>query len=373
MKKKVLFAIPTLGSGGAEKVLVSLLNNLDLNKYDITLFTIFDNGINKKYLNKNIKYKYYFKNLFRGNIHLFKLFSPERLYKTMISEEYDIAISYLEGPTTRIIGGCPFPNTKLVNWVHTEIHKPVVIVQSYRNIKEAIKIQNRYNATVFVSNTALSTFKSTFKNIDGNFLVKYNTIDSQFVKSKALEDVNDVEFEKNKINLISVGRFTNIKGYIRLIEIVKLLIKSNKEIHLYLIGEGEMKDKYNELIRKLGLNNYITILGFKENPYKYVSKCDLFVCSSYEEGYSTAVAESIIVGTPVVTTLCSGMKELLGEKNEYGLITENNDDALYNGLLKILTEPGLLDYYKKQVLKRENFFSTKKTVGDIERILDDES
>lgn len=372
MRIKVLFAIPTLGSGGAERVLISLLNNLDESKYDITLFTVFDGGINKKYLKKHIKYKYYFKRLFRGNIHLFKLFTPKRLYKTMINEEYDIAISYLEGPMTRIIGGCSDSNTKLINWVHTEVHNSKVIAQSYRSIKEVLNIQKRFSATVFVSDTARIAFENTFKNVNGNFLVKYNTVDSQFIKSKSIDKVTDVEFDKNKVNLISVGRFTSVKGYIRLIKIVKLLINNNVNVHLYLLGEGELHDRYNETIRKLGLNNNVTILGFKENPYKYVKKCDLFVCSSYEEGFSTAVTESLIVGTPVVTTLCSGMEELLGSNNEFGLITENNDEALYQGLRKILTEQGLLDYYKKQVIKRGSSFSTKKTVAAIEQILDGE-
>ena len=77
--KKVLFFIPNLIHGGAEKVLVNLVNNLDKKKYDITLQTIFDVGVNKQYLDKNIKYTFVFKKLFRGSTTIFKLFSPKFL------------------------------------------------------------------------------------------------------------------------------------------------------------------------------------------------------------------------------------------------------------------------------------------------------
>ena len=88
------------------------------------------------------------------------------------------------------------------------------------------------------------------------------------------------------------------------------------------------------------------------------------------EGFSTAATESLIVGTPVVTTLCSGMEEMLGKANEYGLITENNEDALYNGIKKVLTEKGLLDHYAEKALERGKFFSREKTVQAVENMFE---
>lgn len=370
MKKKILFAIPTLGGGGAERVLVNLLNNLDKNKYDITLFSIFDGGINKKYLHDHITYQFYFKHIFRGNIHLFKFLNPEKLYKIMIKDEFDIVISYLEGPTTRILSGSPKHKTRLINWIHTEINNQKIMTNSYRSLKEAVKIYNKFETTVFVSNTARTAFENTFKEIKGNMIVKYNTIDTTHITNKSQEKINEVEFDSNKINLISVGRFIEQKGYIRLLRIIHTLINENMNIHLYLIGKGELEKKYDETIKKFNLEDHVTIMGYKDNPYKYVRNSDIFVCSSYLEGYSTAVSESLIVGTPVVTTLCSGMEELLGSNNEYGLITENSEEALYNGLKRILSEPKLLEHYKLKVKERRAFFSTEKTVGKVEELLD---
>ena len=78
-------------------------------------------------------------------------------------------------------------------------------------------------------------------------------------------------------------------------------------------------------------------MGYKENPYKYLAKCDLFVCSSYSEGFSTAVTEALILGIPVVTTYVSGMTELLGD-NEYGIITSNDEISLYEAIKLLIND-----------------------------------
>ena len=118
--KKILFLIHDLGQGGAEKVLVNLVNNLDKKKFDVTVMSIFDIGENKQFLDSSIHYKYCFKHMVRGNSHLMKLLSPKQLHKWLIKDKYDIEVAYLEGPCARIISGCPDLNTKLVSWIHIQ-------------------------------------------------------------------------------------------------------------------------------------------------------------------------------------------------------------------------------------------------------------
>ena len=113
----------------------------------------------------------------------------------------------------------------------------------------------------------------------------------------------------------------------------------------------------------------MTFLGYDTNPYKYVAKCDLFLCASFAEGFSTAATEALIVGTPVCTVEVSGMKEMLGEHNEYGLVTENDENALYEGIKKLLDDPALLNHYKKQAAIRGRDFSTEETVRAVEEML----
>ena len=113
------------------------------------------------------------------------------------------------------------------------------------------------------------------------------------------------------------------------------------------------------------------MLGYKENPYIYVAKSDLFVCSSRAEGFSTSVSEAIILGKPVVTTECSGMRELLGENSEYGIICENNTEALYQSLHDILTNKEKYEYYNNKIIERKNIFDIKKSIKDIENLFEE--
>lgn len=125
-----------------------------------------------------------------------------------------------------------------------------------------------------------------------------------------------------------------------------------------------------KIIKEQNLERYVTLVGYKTNPYKYVKSCDLFVCSSYSEGFSTAVTESLIVGTLVVTTLCSGMEELLGYNNEYGIITDNNDDALYGGIKSLVEDLDLLKKYREKATERGNQLCNENNAIKVEKLLD---
>ena len=145
---------------------------------------------------------------------------------------------------------------------------------------------------------------------------------------------------------------------------------NNGSFHLYIVGKGEEEVKLKELVKKYNVSEKITFLGFQSNPYPYVKNADLFVCSSYNEGFSTAVTESIILGTPVITTLCSGMKEILGDNNEYGFVTENNEEELYQGIKYLIENPDTLSSYKNLAKLRGNAFTMEKTIKETEAFFD---
>ena len=171
------------------------------------------------------------------------------------------------------------------------------------------------------------------------------------------------------VKLVSTGSLKEVKGFDRLLSIVKRLIAESYPVHLYLLGKGPLKNQLEQYVHEHHLDNSVTFLGYQTNPYKYVAKCDLFVCSSHREGFSTAATEALIVGTPVCTTEVSGMREMLGEHNEYGIITENNEDALYEGVKSLLDQPDLLAHYKEKAAERGKTFSAEKTVQAVETML----
>lgn len=364
--KKILFFIPTLGGGGAEKVLVNLVNNLDSKKYDITVQTLFDIGINKKSLKDNIKYKTIFRKRIRGNIHILKLFSRKFLFKMMIKEKYDIIVSYLEGPTTRIVSGCTDLNTKLINWVHTEMKNIKEFQKSYRNKKEMKIAYNRYDATVFVAEIAKTNFEKITKFNLKNEIVVRNVIDTNEIIEKSMEKIEDT---KKQITLVTLGRLVPIKGYDRLLRIHKKLLEEGINHDLWILGEGHERRNIEEFIRKNSLQSTVKLYGYQENPYKYLREADIYVCSSYVEGYSTAIAEALIIGKPIVTTRCSGMDEIL-QNGKYGLITENNENDLYNGIKKMLLNQAVRNKYKELALKRREYFNINKQLESVDKIFE---
>lgn len=365
---KILFLIHDLGQGGAEKVLVNLVNHLDFRKYDVSVIALFGGGVNEQFLSDKVHYKAIFPKMFPGNSKIMKLFTPKQLHRMFVKEQYDIEISYLEGPSARIISGCGAKATKLISWIHVEQHDMRSLANSFRNAKEARECYNRFDQIVCVSEYVKNDFTSIL-NYKKTCDVVYNTVESEKILADSVADAHVLN-SKDQIRLIAVGTLKASKGYERLMKIILRLKEEGYPIHLYVLGIGSMKSAMELYIEKNNLEEQVTLLGYDTNPYKYVSKCDLFVCASYTEGFSTAATEALIVGTPVCTVEVSGMKEMLGENNEYGLVTENSEEGLYRGIKTLLDEPELLSHYKQQALTRGKMFRTEETVRAVEEMLD---
>ena len=156
--KKVLFLIHDLGQGGAEKVLVNLVNNMDNSKFDITVMTLFDSGENRQFLRKSVRYKTWCKKMIPGNSHLMKMFSPEQLHKLIVKERYDIEVAYLEGPCARVISGCSDPTVKKLAWIHIEQHTTERAAVSFRNVSDAKACYRRFDSIICVSQTVKQDF-----------------------------------------------------------------------------------------------------------------------------------------------------------------------------------------------------------------------
>ena len=364
VKKSILFFIFDLGHGGAEKVLVQLVQALDPKKYDITVQTIFNVGVNKDSLPNYVHRKWLFSKQFRGMRYLNRLFSPTFLHRTLIKEHYDYEIAYLEGIPTKVISGCRDSQTKTFAWVHIQMEDRTTFFDTYNSEREAERCYRRFDRIAFVSQVAQTTFLEKTRWMGLHTGVVHNTIDVDSIKSLAHEPIS-LSINDKVVNLCSVGRLNKQKGYVRLMHILGDLVRKGITIwHLYLLGAGHLKEDLLDVISREGLSELVTMLGYDSNPYKYVSKMDWFVCSSYQEGYSTAVTESVVVGTPVVTTECAGMREILG--TEAGIIVENSDDALKNALELVLTDRSLFAKYKKGAIVRSSVFSKQKTLKEFE-------
>ena len=365
--KKILFLIHDLGQGGAEKVLVNLVNNMDRSKFDISVTVLFGGGVNEQFLAPDIHFHAVFPKEVPGNSKLMKLLTPAQLHKLCVKEHYDIEVSYLEGPSARVISGCQNPNTKLVSWIHVEQHTMDKLAGSFRSEQEARACYNRFDQTVCVSQYVHDDFCQLL-DFQKPCRVLYNTVESDKILAGAGEAAPELAND-GKIRLVAVGTLKQSKGYMRLLNIIKRLRDEQYPMHLYILGIGPLQAEMEEYIRRNELQDTVTLLGYQTNPYKYVSKCDLFVCASFAEGFSTAATEALIVGTPVCTVEVSGMKEMLGSNNQWGVVTENSEESLYQGIQGLLDSPSRLAYYKEKAAERGKTFSTENTTRAVEKML----
>ena len=367
-KARILFLIHDLGNGGAEKVLVNLVNNMDRAKFDITVMALFGGGVNEQFLAEHIRLIVCHKKTVRGNSHMMKLFTPGQLYRHYIREHYDIVVSYLEGPSARVISGCQDPDTRLVSWIHVEQHTKALAAQSFRNYEESSRCYQKFHATVCVSEYVKQDFLSLYPGLQ-NVRVLYNTNETAQILEKAKEVPEKGIFREGEIRLCGVGKLMPIKGFDKIARIHKRLRDDGFPVHTYILGEGSERQKIEAYIKENNLEDTFTLMGYQTNPYQYVAACDVFLCASTAEGFSTAATEAMIVGTAVCTVEVSGMKEMLGEHNEYGIVTENNEEALYQGIKKLLDEPCLLAHYKEKAARRGKDFRTANTVKAVEDML----
>jgi glycosyltransferase involved in cell wall biosynthesis len=362
-KKKILFVINSLRGGGAEKVLVNLVNSLDKNKYNITVEVLFGDGVNKQFLAPNIQIIRLFKKAPKGFVHLTKLLPAKLLHRLFIKGHYDIEASFLQGVCTRIVGGAP-ENTPIITWIHNFDYAKRI----FRSKSEMKTILSRSYVVACVSKHTGNQVMQSVDSLD-NVKVVYNIQDVNSIFAGAKENVPEMQRE-DVIKLVTTGTLYEIKGYLRLLQSLAQLPNTVHPFHMYFVGDGPQREELEQFVKKNDLGKQVTFFGFDKNPYKYMSKADWFICSSYTEGFSGTVSEATILGIPTLTTRCAGMDEILGENNEYGIIVENSDEALYEGLKQILSQPSIHDEYKQKVQARKDFFDPSVTIKQVEQLID---
>ncbi|MBR4333252.1 MAG: glycosyltransferase [Clostridia bacterium] len=368
-KKKILFLIHDLGGGGAEKVLVNLVNHMDHERFDVHVTALFGGGVNENALNDQVHYRCVWKRSFPANSRILRRMPAEWLHKICVKEKYDVEIAYLEDICAKVISGCSSKTTDLVCWIHTDLHDKSVASRGFASFEESQRGFAKFGRFVSVSETVQESFLSIYPNVQ-NAVVRYNTLETERILAQKDEPIEDDLFRQDEIKLTAVGKICQLKGFDRLARIVKRLRDDGLPVHLYALGTGPDQRQIEAYLAENGLSDYYTFLGYQTNPYKYVAKCDLFVCASHAEGFSTAATEALIVGTPVCTVEVSGMKEMLGAHNEWGVVTENDDEALYQGIKRLVSDPALLSHYREKAKERGKTFSTENTVKAVEALFE---
>lgn len=346
---KILFFIETLNGGGAEKVLQNLVNAMDQGEFDITVQTLYPDEAAKK-LADGIKFRYCYSSASGFNRLVMRLEAAAGLtYPLHIKGDYDIEVAYLECGSTKIMAGSTNKKAKKIAWVHCDLSKKFADSADFP--AKAQKIYDKFDSIVCVSQSVKAGFEKLFGK-DERISVIYNTVnDKEIIR---LADADTVV--KSEPTVLAVGRLSKQKRFDRLISAHKKLIDEGVKHRLMIMGEGVERAPLEKLISDLSLSGSVELIGYRENPYPYIKAADVCVCSSDYEGISTFITESLILGKVIVTTDCSGMRELLGN-SEFGIITDSDDKALARGIKAILTDEALKKNYEEKARKRGEDFS----------------
>lgn len=361
MIKIFFFIDTTLASGGAEKVLCKLVNNLSPEEFDVTVQTLWPEDA-ERYLAPNVHYRSVFPVKNKLNKLRFRIEAQlGQVYENHIKGDYDIEIAYLECGPTKIISRSSNQQAVKLAWVHCDLQRmtddPAVFAEKAR------KWYAKFDKVVCVSEHVMKSFRSLFGE-EPQSLVLYNTVDDAEIRKKANAPAAPTP-RQGRLVAATVGRMYYAKGYDRLLEAHHRLLQDGILYDLWILGEGPERSILEKIVQDYGMEDTVHFLGFQQNPYPFMQAADLIVCSSRYEGFSTVVTEALILGKPVVTTPCSGMQELLGD-SQYGLITEDSVEGIYAGMKKMLEDPDLRENYAQAAKLRGKAFSKAERIAETE-------
>lgn len=335
---KILFYIEKLayqGSiGGAEKVLLTLVNNMDPRQFDITVQTLYPDEY-ARLLAPHIHYKYCYPHKNRLTSLLYRAEAEAGLtYPLHIKGDYDIEAAFLEYDSTKVIAASTNRRAKKVAWIHCDLN--AAVRDKERFVSKTKAIYGKYDKIVCVSEKCEESFHSLFGR-DDRTLVIHNVIDEDEIRNRSKLPLPE-KVCSDRLILCCVGSFSPPKNHFRLLMACKRLHDEGREFELWLVGDGVLRQEIEEFISKNEMGEYVRLWGFQTNPYPFMNQADLLVCSSSYEGFSTFITEGVILGKRILTTDCSGMHEIL-DGYSGGMIVPNDDEAFYSGLLDCMTKP----------------------------------
>ena len=376
-KIKVLFRHRSMEMGGVEKVILSLLNNLNKEKFEMTLQVSLYQGELRDKVPSDIRYiknnkgkedfsrqslTRTFQLLVRNlKVRLFNLF-PSISDKIYLKEKFDIEIatSYTD---FEFVLNSSNKFSKKIGWFHSDITFP--------KLQPAVpKILNqipKFDYFIFGSQQTKDIFTQTYPNfkLPENQVI-LNAIPIEEIKQKAVEFVPD--FGTKDPVFVSVGRLHSRKGYHTLIEVHNKLIKDGFAHKIIIIGDGEEKDNLENLTKMYGVQNSFVLLGSLLNPYPYVKNADFFVMPSESEGWPLIIADTLILQKPILSTAVGGIPEMIRHL-ENGYLINYDTDEMYNAMKEFLSNTNMIEKIKKGLENSEKQFDNQKIFDAVENII----
>ena len=377
--KKILFVLQSLRVGGAERLQVTLANQLAEKGYDVTvliwrpLYTFrekLDPRVRLIYKAPDehfgnripyIRYKFYDDCMWELRA------TPKQLYRYYVGhKKFDVEIAFFHGLAVDIIGGSTNKKARKFAWIHNNLERYTTDEALEKAKKSFFRIRN----IVCVSKASRESFLNKIGDT-GSVRVIYNMIPVEEILSLADREP-EIRVNRSDFHVVMPARFHSPKGYARLIDAVVRLREEGRSISLALVGEGDEEQKIRDLIQTNCAQEYISVVRGGDNPYPYIKSAKLLVCASFMEGYGLTLAEAMSLGVPVLSTDCAGPRELL-DGGKYGMLVENTAEGLYEGLKQLCDSPALLEEYRNKAIERRDFFNPKTILPQIIELIEGES
>ena len=374
LKRKILFLMPSLRGGGAERTLINLLHRLDYERYDIDLIVVSKTGPYITRVPEDVNVTYLFKSdlLVRSMAFLHRTFGFDWFFRAKmekITKQYDVGISYLDSNFTDLLFFKENISSRIA-FIHSsyQTHDNYERFYKYKRIRKRLN-RDRYSkldGIVFVSKDSKSEFVELFGE-QPNMDVVYNLIDKESVLNKS--NMNKNRWTSDTFTFCAVGSLMPVKGFDRLIRAAKIVYERGYDFRIVIAGTGNEGKKLKEIVSSLELTNCIIFVGFLENPYPLMKSSDVFVMSSVSEALPTVLCEAMILGLPCLVTNASGCRGLVNS-GEFGMMAEQDDTDLANKMILFMEKPGLVEEYSQKALERSKLFDDESVLHNYYKIFD---
>lgn len=375
-KIKILFRHRSMEMGGVEKVMLSMLNNLNPDLFDMTVCLNLNQGELRNEFPKHVRKVYltegkkdFSKNMLFQKIQLFKRQkkleklkkNPEIIDKEYLKETYDIEIAMTYNDFESVLNSSN-TRSKKMGWFHSEINLPKLqplvpaILENFPKFDHMIYCSAKIQKIMHEEYPNLSYPKES---------VVINAIPIEEIKKKSEEKIMD--FPISPV-FVSVGRLHTRKGYRKLMEAHARLLTEGFDHSVLIIGDGEELPHLLAQQKKLGVENSFQFLGNKMNPYPYIKNADFFIMPSESEAWPLVLAEALILQKPIIATKVGDVESMIKDRKT-GFLIAYTVEAIYHAMKEFITNEKLVSEIKENLQNIDDEFDNQKIFDEVEQII----
>ncbi|MEG0760598.1 MAG: glycosyltransferase [Chryseobacterium sp.] len=374
-KLKVLFRQRSMEMGGVEKVILSMLNGLDREKFDMTICLNINQGDLRNEIPPHVKKvsiasgkEDFSKNSIIQKLQLakrkFKLDKAQKNPKiadAVLKDQFDVEIAPTYATFSSVLNSSN-KNSKKIGWFHSDITLPKL----QPLVPEILKQIPQFDYFIFGSQQTKDILIETYPTIKipENQVIR-NAIPIEELKKKSKEFVP--QFPEKPI-FVSVGRLHSRKGFHKLMEAHAQLLKAGFDHQIIIIGDGEEKTNLKKQAQELGVTESFQLLGSLLNPYPYVKNADFFILPSESESWPLIIADSLILQKPIISTNVGGIPEMIAH-DKTGFLVNYEVEEMHDAMKKFMTEPKYVEKIKENLTDIEKQFDNQKIFDAVENII----